>query len=89
MKNTIERRRANRTPSEGDVILVLTGHKRIELQGSLLDTSRTGFRATHAYPELSAGIEVSFTHQGASGRARVIWTRILGEQAESGFLILE
>lgn len=89
MKHTIERRRASRTPSDGDVILVLASPKRIELRARLLDTSRSGFRAAHTYPELSAGIEVGFSHHGAAGRARVIWTRILGEQAESGFLILE
>ncbi|MCC7496543.1 MAG: hypothetical protein IT160_03120 [Bryobacterales bacterium] len=89
MRNSIERRREERTLREGDVALTLTGDGDIKVWARLLDTSRGGFRAAHSHPELSAGREVEFTREDVSGRARVIWTRILGEEAESGFLILE
>ncbi|MCX6620897.1 MAG: PilZ domain-containing protein [Acidobacteria bacterium] len=88
MKNTIERRTEDRTGVQGPVILVLSEQGRKEIGARLLDSSRGGFRASHGHPELSAGLVVDFTHQSASGRARVVWTRVLGEQAESGFLIL-
>ncbi|HEY3444628.1 MAG TPA: hypothetical protein VGK29_28010 [Paludibaculum sp.] len=37
---------------------------------------------------LLTGQDVEFEHSAARGRARVMWTRILGSNVESGFLIL-
>lgn len=88
MNRTSDRRKEDRAPAKGIVTLILFDQGRKELGARLLDQSRGGFRASHKYPELSAGAEVDFSYEEASGRARVVWTRILGEQAESGFLIL-
>ncbi len=88
MKKSIERRQEDRAPKYGKVTLILAEQGRKKVGARLLDTSLGGFRAAHTHPELSAGAEVDFRHDEASGRARVVWTRVLGEQAESGFLIL-
>jgi len=58
------------------------------LDGVLLDTSSHGFRALHNCRTLAAGQVVSFEHSGGSGRARVVWTRIEGDQVQSGFFAL-
>jgi len=88
VKRTSDRRKEERAPASGTVTLILFDQGRRELGALLLDQSRGGFRASHQCPELSAGAEVDFSCQYSAGRARVVWTRILGEQAESGFLIL-
>ena len=60
-----------------------------EVRGTLLDRSAKGFRAQHDCAELTAGQVVRFRLGAASrGKAQVIWTRILGDRVESGFLIL-
>jgi hypothetical protein len=54
----------------------------------LLDVSSSGFRAIHQSCFLKSGLEVLFQHKFASGRAVVMWSRILPQVVESGFLIL-
>jgi hypothetical protein len=58
------------------------------LEGVLLDTSAHGFRAIHNSHALASGQIVLFEHSDISGRARVIWTRIDGDQVQSGFYVL-
>lgn len=58
------------------------------LQGVLLDVSTHGFRAIHNAPTLASGQTVLFEHSGRTGRARVVWTRIDGDQVQSGFYVL-
>jgi hypothetical protein len=58
------------------------------VDGILLDASPHGFRALHNCPTLVAGHNVLFEHSGQKGRARVVWTRIDGDQVQSGFYIL-
>lgn len=58
------------------------------LEGLLVDTSPSGFRASHGEPSLVSGLEVEFEHLGRRGRARVAWTRVAGDEVESGFFIL-
>jgi hypothetical protein len=84
-----ERRRENRAVARGSVRLSVAGQPPLRITASLLDLSANGFRAAHNQTDLSAGLEVEFSHSRAHGRARVIWTRVLGQAAESGFLILE
>jgi len=57
-------------------------------EGTLIDLSVGGFRARHKCPAFYPGLEVVFTHSRSKGRARVVWNRILGEEVESGFLVL-
>ncbi|PWU01187.1 MAG: hypothetical protein C5B51_23505 [Terriglobia bacterium] len=58
------------------------------MRGSLLDASAHGFQARHDCPSLAAGQVVVFQHALAAGRAQVVWTRIAGEQVQSGFRYL-
>ena len=50
------------------------------VEASVLDLSAHGFRAAHRCRELAAGQTVAFEHKRASGRARVMWTSIMGDQ---------
>jgi hypothetical protein len=60
-----------------------------EIRGKLLDRSTSGFRAEHDCTLLTSGQAVRFRlAPSREGRARVIWTRILGDRVETGFLIL-
>lgn len=59
-----------------------------EQQVRLVDVSPSGFRARHGCTALSAGQEVRFRHAWAAGVAVVVWNRILGDNVESGFLIV-
>ena len=83
-----ERRTEPRAPSEGEVILALSGPVPRMISGHLLDTSRSGFRASHSSPLLETGTSVQFRHGAAAGVARVCWNRSSGGRWETGFLIL-
>ena len=83
-----ERRAEPRLPANGAVSLSLNGSVLGAVPGHLVDLARSGFRAEHRSPSLLPGHIVEFRFGGVSGRARVIWTRILGERVESGFMIL-
>jgi len=54
----------------------------------MLDTNSSGFRTRHSFHALVSGHIVEFAYGSVEGRARVVWTRILSDQVESGFLIL-
>ena|SRR2546422_9867323 len=57
--------------------------------GRLMDRSSSGFRAQHDCPQLSTGQVVQFRLPDTpKGKARVVWTRIMGDGVETGFLIL-
>lgn len=83
-----EKRREERRPARGGLKLTLSDDPSSPIEGALVDISRHGFRASHQYTGLLTGQEVDFDHPAARGRARVMWTRILGSNVESGFLIL-
>jgi hypothetical protein len=87
--NSRDRRREERESVTGEVLLQYRDMALMELRGSLLDRSRSGFRVAHPRCTLSAGQEVNFSHAEATGRARVIWTLIAGQNQESGFVVLE
>ena len=88
-ENYLEKRREGRQTAHGGLRLTLTGEPSSPIEGSLVDTSGHGFRAAHEHTGLVTGQEVEFEHPKARGRARVIWTRILGSSVESGFLVLD
>jgi hypothetical protein len=69
------------------VTLWLNGSS-LKVPAHLLDTAKSGFRVRHRSPALLPGQIVEFELAGVNGRARVVWTRVLGERVESGFLIL-
>ena len=60
-----------------------------EVCGKVLDRSAGGFRAEHDCSQLTCGQIVEFRLMASRGLARVVWTRILGDRVESGFLILQ
>ncbi|MGC8759955.1 MAG: PilZ domain-containing protein [Bryobacteraceae bacterium] len=84
-----ERRREPRLPASGAVRLVLVEGAPIRtLEGRLVDTSLSGFRAAHGYAGLASGQEVEFETADRRGRARVAWTRVAAGEAESGFFLV-
>ena len=86
--STKEKRREARRIATGEVRVVFTDPEPLEIDGKLIDVSPNGFRMTHDCPELRSGQVVDFAHVEAKGRAQVIWTRILAEGIESGFLVV-
>ena len=82
-----DRRAETRLMVAGDVNLWLNGSP-LTVSGHLIDLTKSGFRAHHGSPTLRSSYIVEFELAGLSGRARVVWTRVLGDQVESGFLIL-
>ncbi len=83
-----ERRVEPRLPADGEVILALSGPVPRMISGQLLDTSRSGFRASHSSPLLETGSRVQFRYERSSGVARVCWNRASDGRWETGFLIL-
>ena len=86
---TPEKRAERRKQARGDVRFVLEDAAAIAFEGSLLDTSHSGFRASHSHAALSTGQRVEFRHSLGVGRAVVMWNRILPRHVESGFLIVK
>lgn len=83
-----ERRAEPRFAANGQVLfreLELMGES---FSGQLLDIAEHGFRARHKRLTLTSGQVVNFEFEGREGKASAIWTRIAGEEAESGFRIL-
>jgi len=87
-KGRLERRKEPRTPARGQIRLRTEDSLATAVTAALLDVSSSGFRARHDCHELATGATVSFVHGHTAGRARIMWTRILGNTVESGFLIL-
>jgi hypothetical protein len=87
-KKFIERRAEPRHPASGHIRLRYADYLGASVDGILLDTSEHGFRALHNCPTLASGQNVLFEHSGLKGRARVMWTRIDGDQVQSGFYIV-
>jgi hypothetical protein len=85
--STIENRREARYPGGGSVLVRAENPGLPMIQGKLLDVSASGFRMVHDCAALTAGQFVEFAHTEAKGRARVVWTRILAETVESGFVL--
>jgi hypothetical protein len=83
-----ESRREPRRAAEGSVLVEFRNPQQREVEGRLVDLSPNGFRMAHASIELIPGMVVKFSHSVASGEARVVWSRILANRVETGFLIL-
>lgn len=83
-----ERRREIRKAS-GEGLILIAGHPVVrEIHARLMDVSQRGFRASHSDPLLEPGQTVRFRYATLEGDARVIWNRIVGQQVETGFLLL-
>ncbi len=58
------------------------------IQANLIEMSDKGFRAAHDSRSLVPGLEVRYKLAASSGRARVMWMRVLEGGCVCGFLIL-
>jgi len=85
---TGERRKHERRQTSGSVYFWWDEAFGREARGRLLDESEAGFRARHHCPELTAGQLVGIRLGGVESRARVAWTRVQGDEVESGFTLL-
>ena len=83
-----DRRQEERLPQSGAIDISFDDPTPVKVKAELIEVSDRGFRATHAAKGLTPGLEVKFSREGASGRARVIWTHVLDGRCTSGFLIL-
>jgi hypothetical protein len=87
--NPDDRRAETRHPASGQVELRPEWFaSTTSVPGEMLDIHSGGFRARHSFQALVSGHIVEFAYGRQRGRARVVWTRILGDQVESGFMIL-
>jgi len=84
-----EQRREARHRGHGSVLVRSENPGSRDIQGRLMDVSPNGFRMAHECTALTAGQYVNFAHVEARGRARVVWTRILAEAVESGFVLAD
>ena len=83
-----DRRAQPRQPAQGDIRLCQAGAIATPFMGRLVDLSPHGFRTRHSCLTLASGDRVDFEFQGRSGAARAMWTRIVDNEAETGFNIL-
>ena len=87
--NPADRRSEPRRPASGQVELRPEWFASTTcVSGEMLDIHSGGFRARHSFQALVSGHIVKFVYGSQQGRARVVWTRIVDDQVESGFLIL-
>jgi hypothetical protein len=84
-----EQRQEALEPAEGEVWFTLEASGSFQFRGRLVDSSKSGFRASHSHTSLSTGQRVRFRHSLGEGHALVMWNQILGRHIESGFLILD
>jgi hypothetical protein len=85
----VEQRREDRKQAKGEIWFTLEDTGSIEFRGLLIDSSNSGFRASHSNKALCTGQRVGFHHALGQGFAVVMWNRILDPDVESGFLILD
>jgi hypothetical protein len=83
-----ERRKEGRTEVQAAVQLFVDDPEPQAIPAFLLDLSKNGFRARYRRASLSSGSEIRFLHKRARGKARVMWSCVLPDVIESGFLIL-
>jgi hypothetical protein len=82
-----EKRRETRRAATGNVRVRFTNPEPLEIAGKLMDVSMSGFRMAHDFASLHSGQVVEFAHIEATGRAKVMWNRILAGGVETGFLV--
>jgi hypothetical protein len=82
-----EKRRETRRSTTGSVRVKFTDPEPLQIDGKLMDVSISGFRMSHDFAALRSGQVVEFAHLEATGRAQVMWNRILAGGVETGFLV--
>lgn len=83
-----DRRAAVRTVASGHVEISVDIPMPSVIDAELIESSATGFRASHDSNALEPGLNVRFQSPLMSGYARIIWTHVLHGQRVSGFLCL-
>ena len=86
---TAERRIEKRRFAIGEVQMRQSLIPDVVFTGRLVDVSPGGFRVRHGRFALTAGELVAFEFEQQSGLAKVMWTRIVGQQVETGFRLCE
>ena len=84
----VERRRSQRTRIDGEVVLLFDDPDPVEVHGRLVDLSSEGLRVAHHHKALRTGQQVAFCHSFAQGSAQVVWTRVVGDDVDTGLLVL-
>lgn len=87
MRFVRNRRRDNRSYCRGKVRFSIEDSS-AQSPAEMIDISSNGFRLRHSIRDLEPGREVRFEHRIFFGRARVMWTALVGGRTESGFLII-
>jgi hypothetical protein len=82
-----ERRRHPRTAVHGAAELVLEDSTKVS--GEMIEISQGGFRVRHEFRGFRENQHVSFVHAFGKGKARVVWSREVGQQIETGFCLLD
>ena len=85
----IERRSHPRRPVSGQITIRQSGAISASFVGHLIDLSAMGFRVRHHCLNLASGQLVHFQWEATHGQARTVWTRIVGNEAETGFHIVQ
>jgi len=91
---TVENRKEDRFPADGNVCLILDHDGSEAVNGRLADVSRSGFRALHQSQELTPGRVIRFhfedreSGEQRSGWARVVWSRVQDSTVETGCFIV-
>ena len=70
-----EQRREIRKPADGEVWFAFEASGPVRFRGRLVDSSKSGFRASHSHMSLSTGQRVRFHHSLGKGHALVMWNR--------------
>lgn len=70
------------------VLLVFGEAQESRITGVLVDASEGGFRVRHPYPGFQQNDVVQFLHPLSEGATRVVWTRALALDFETGFAYL-
>ena len=84
-----ERRQHVRKQASGTTLLHIEGPAGYDFMATLRDVSNSGFRAAHDNFSLSPGDRLHSDGALGHNRARVVWTRNMGEHVESGFVFLQ
>lgn len=84
----VERRKEPRHAAKGKVSVRVRGQlPEIAFHAELVDKSSTGLRLRHDCAELRSGLEVEIVFSDGQKQGRVMWTAIVDEKCESGFLL--
>jgi len=70
------------------VLLVFGAAQQNQVAGVLVDASDGGFRVRHPFSGFRQTDVVRFLHPLAEGTARVVWTRAVALEFETGFVYL-